>query len=459
MAKGEGAVAHYVRGIFEVGVRGRHDDAELVDRLASGGPMAASAAFESLIDRHGPMVLSVARSILRDEHDAADAFQATFIVLIHKAPVLRIKGSLGPWLHQVALRTAKGARAAHLRRRRLDRMVARSPIESETTESTDGRELHEAIARLPARFREVVVLCLVESISVDQVAAKLDIPIGTARSRLARGRDRLRDDLTRRGFAPVKALSSQHPAPVSHALSTATAKFVFDRSTMSSVVAGLARGVLNAMWLANFRLAGLALMLIGVSSAGAVALSQGPSAKSESPQQTTRPSVSIPKAEEPETPPTQLPERPSDRILEEYLGTRLQIKANDIPEFGSARSNAEKRHAVAEGIVQSLVRRLGGPPSGPGSPDDRVSPVLEWSQRRLDARLELCDTPDDQLAVLKQEWKFLRRLERLTQTLGSRAGSMVALIDTDKVTFARLEIERRLSTMLPQEKTRLLQAP
>ena len=63
------------------GVAGNLSDAQLLDRFLDRGGEAAEAAFEALVARHGPMVLDVCRKVLRDPHDAQDAFQATFLVL------------------------------------------------------------------------------------------------------------------------------------------------------------------------------------------------------------------------------------------------------------------------------------------------------------------------------------------------------------------------------------------
>ena len=70
------------------------------------------------------MVLHVCRAILRDEHDAEDAFQATFLVLVRKAGSLWVRDSLGPWLHQVACRAARAARSAAARRTAHERRAA-----------------------------------------------------------------------------------------------------------------------------------------------------------------------------------------------------------------------------------------------------------------------------------------------------------------------------------------------
>src|SRR5688572_28825328 len=62
------------------------------------------AAFEVLLLRHGPLVWDLCRHILRDTHNAEDAFQATFLVLARKAGVIRKRESVGSWLYGVALR-------------------------------------------------------------------------------------------------------------------------------------------------------------------------------------------------------------------------------------------------------------------------------------------------------------------------------------------------------------------
>ena len=112
-----------LRTIFNVGAIGDMTDGQLLERFATGGE-AAELAFAALVERHGPVVLHTCRSILRDEHDADDAFQATFLVLVRKARSLWVRDSLGPWLHQVAYRAAKCARSASARRTAHERRAA-----------------------------------------------------------------------------------------------------------------------------------------------------------------------------------------------------------------------------------------------------------------------------------------------------------------------------------------------
>ena len=95
--------------LFNIGAVRELSDGQLLERFATDRGEAAELAFAVLVERHGPMVLRVCRSVLAGAHEAEDAFQATFLVLVQKARGLWVRDSLGPWLHQVAFRTASRA--------------------------------------------------------------------------------------------------------------------------------------------------------------------------------------------------------------------------------------------------------------------------------------------------------------------------------------------------------------
>src|SRR4051794_27362138 len=109
MARGiDGETLRHVRMLFEAGAGGGLTGGQLLERFRARDGEAAERAFAALVERHGPMVLRVCRRSLCDEHDAQDAFQATFLVLVRKSGslALRAQDSLAPWLHAVACRVA-----------------------------------------------------------------------------------------------------------------------------------------------------------------------------------------------------------------------------------------------------------------------------------------------------------------------------------------------------------------
>jgi hypothetical protein len=114
--------------LWSVGTLTGMGDPQLLERFVAGDEPAAQVAFAALVRRHGPMVMTVCRQWLADPHAAEDAFQATFLVLARKAHRLRQPDLLGPWLHVVATRTARKARASErMRDRRRQQLRAGGP--------------------------------------------------------------------------------------------------------------------------------------------------------------------------------------------------------------------------------------------------------------------------------------------------------------------------------------------
>jgi RNA polymerase sigma factor (sigma-70 family) len=164
------------------------------------------AAFEALVRRHGPIVLAVCRRVLQNEHAAEDAFQATFLVLARKAPSLANPELLANWLHGVARRTAARARVQEARRRVYEACTACS-LRADPLVEVFGRDLSSmlaaALALLPEKYRAPLVLCYLEGKTNCQAASQLGWPVGSISGRLARGREILHRQLTRRGWETV----------------------------------------------------------------------------------------------------------------------------------------------------------------------------------------------------------------------------------------------------------------
>lgn len=147
--------------LFSDGGHGGLTDTELLERFVNRNGTSAEDAFTTLLERHGPMVWCVCRRLLSDPHAAADAFQATFLVLVRRASVVKVDGSLGPWLYGVSRRVAARARATSLRRRARET----GEIEAVAGPAPDPDHverlaiLDAEIGRLPERQRAAVVLC------------------------------------------------------------------------------------------------------------------------------------------------------------------------------------------------------------------------------------------------------------------------------------------------------------
>jgi RNA polymerase sigma factor (sigma-70 family) len=180
---------------------GNPTDRQLLERFAT---RRDGEAFAQLVHRHGPLVLGVCRQVLRQEQDAEDAFQATFLVLARKAGSIRSAEALPNWLYGVANRLATRMKAAAVRRQTREVALVKPPLSEPGPggEVADlGPILFEEIGRLPDKYRIPFVLCYLEGKTNEQAAQQLDCPPGTVFSRLARARERLRQRLTRRGLA------------------------------------------------------------------------------------------------------------------------------------------------------------------------------------------------------------------------------------------------------------------
>jgi RNA polymerase sigma factor (sigma-70 family) len=176
-------------------------DRELLQRFVANRD---STAFRGLVTRHGPAVLQMCRGVLGNAHDAEDAFQATFMVFVRKAPTLRDPESLGGWLRGAAYRTALRSRCRAARRQSIERNWAAESRNEPPPEELSPEARHivrTELDRLPAIYRDPVVMCYFDGLTHQEAAGRLGCPVGTVKVRLVRGRRMLRERLDRRGVS------------------------------------------------------------------------------------------------------------------------------------------------------------------------------------------------------------------------------------------------------------------
>jgi RNA polymerase sigma factor (sigma-70 family) len=246
-----------LRTLFHAGSLTGHTDGQLLERFSLSDGEEAESTLAALVARHAALVWGTCRGALHNDHDAGDAFQASFLVLVRKARSLWVRDSLGPWLHRVALRAALEAKRKAKRRRRAEEQAAELARE-EWRENGLPDELaaiiHHEIDRLPERYRIPVVLCELEGRSLLDAARNLNCPVGTVKSRLARARQRLRRALLRRGVGPAAMLpagAGSLPQGLTAHTIQSCALYVNNRvaaaGTVSAAVSLIAEGVLRMM--------------------------------------------------------------------------------------------------------------------------------------------------------------------------------------------------------------------
>src|SRR6516162_8870925 len=257
------------------------------------------AAFTLLIRRYCRTVFSVCRCLLPCEADAEDAFQATFLVLARNAKSIRKGQSLGSWLYGVAYKTALKARANAASRRNHEAKTPVRPVSSPADDLT-WREvqaaLHEELNRLPEEYRAPLVLCFLESRTLDEAAKQLGCGKGALRGRLERARQLLQSRMASRGLGPmtlVAAWAVTSPASAKLVLSTAKAAATVAAgggvtAVVSAKVVALTEGVMNAMFASKVTIAASMFLLVGALSAGIWFLGTGgPAIQGQEPKQSS----------------------------------------------------------------------------------------------------------------------------------------------------------------------------
>ena len=259
-------------------------DGELLARFLSSRDDNALAA---LVRRHARMVWGVCCRLLYHHHDAEDAFQATFLVLVRKAADVP-RQAVANWLYGVARQTAVRLRALAAKRGRRETQVLNmpEPTVAEIREADLSSALDEELGRLPGHYRGVIVLCDLEGMTRKEAARQLAIPEGSVASRLARARALLAKRLTQRGVVfsggsvaavlPVGTASASAPpalvASTIKAVSLLAASKAAATGVIPAKVAALTEGMVKTMFVTKIKSVLAVALVVAVLASGMAGL-------------------------------------------------------------------------------------------------------------------------------------------------------------------------------------------
>jgi RNA polymerase sigma factor (sigma-70 family) len=437
-ADGLRSVFRRLRRLTDPGASGL-GDAELLRRYAEGRD---EAAFELLLWRHGPMVLGACRRLLRRPQDAEDAFQATFLTLVRKAGSVRNGQAVGAWLYRVAYRIALRARTA---------VAPCGPLEDEPQampagHDADWREvgpvLDEEVRRLPARYRDAVVLCYLEGRGQAEAARELGCARATVAVRLLRARKLLQKRLSRRGVTVTGAiLLAAAPVPAAPAALVSRTLRMASGGPVAARVSSLTDGVLRGMALTRFKATAAVLLLsAGLLAGGTAVFSHaGPPAEAP-PDEPSRPATAA--ANPPERAPRLVRVPALREGLVAFVGTEV-APGEKVPE--------DRRF---ETTVAYLIVAVS---DGDGT---RADQVIAGPRDTLWRRLREGEVPEPGRVAVHRAKKEYKRLEPGDRV---KAGQAVALIEptlavTDLLVKAAGldagESERRASVKTKEEAER-----
>ncbi len=274
-------IQHLRRTVLARDGEGR-TDGQLLDSFID---QKDEAAFETLVHRHGPMVLGVCHRIARNHHDAEDAFQTTFLVLARKASSVRPRQMVANWLHGVAYRTAMKAKVQTVKRQMREMHVVEMP-EPEVTPNDQPHDLRplldQELRGLPETYRLPILLCDLEGKSIKEATQQLGCPQGTLAGRLVRGRRLLAKRLSQRGVVlsgellmemlSENAISAGIPPSLLVSTVKAGSFLIAGRAMVKGMVSThvteLMEGVMMSMMLTKFKTVMAALVVLGMFAFG-----------------------------------------------------------------------------------------------------------------------------------------------------------------------------------------------
>ena len=297
-----GTLLRHIHRLREGQIAVAQTDGQLLEQFIQCGE---ESAFTALMRRHGPLVWGVCRRLLRNEQDAEDVFQATFLVLARQAGRIRCAGALSSWLYGVAQRLALRARADSARRRRHEAQAhsdTAAQAEDKLLWSELRAALDEELGRLPEKCRTPLLLCYFEGLTQDEAARRMGCKPRTVKARIERGRRLLRVRLSGRGLSLRDALTvpmlahgnADVPAGLFEATTRAALLFAAggtaERGAASASVIALAKGGLHTMFLVKSSLVAAALLMaVLFGGTASLLLSQGPRSTPPRPSLTAAP--------------------------------------------------------------------------------------------------------------------------------------------------------------------------
>lgn len=464
-------------------------DGELLARFLSSRDDDALAA---LVRRHAAMVWGVCCRLLRNHHDAEDAFQATFLVLVRKAADVP-RQAVANWIYGVARQTAVRLRATAAKRGRRETQVVNmpEPTVAQVREADLPSVLDEELGRLPDHYTGVIILCDLESMTRKEAARQLGIPEGSVASRLARARLMLAKRLSQRGVvfsggsvtAVLSAGSASASAPPALVASTIQAASLLAAGqaagVISAKVTALTEGMVKAMFVTKIKSVSTVMLVVAAFASAAGLIYQtraaGPPASPTSGRAaiSTTPNQGVREAA---TRAVRLVDRTSASFLTTrtcftcHTQTLSAMVLRDAREVGIEIDEANFKRQYQRAIedmtgtrVDTKGHMLWALDIGQYAPDDKTEAIVESIlniQKHHGAWTTTVDRPPAEVSNFKTNYVALRGLNRYgtakqRQAIATRATAVKTwlesanAVDTEDQVF-RLRLAHELK--LPSDK-------